>query len=574
MKLKITPLIIILVILLVLVIFAMICQMPFMQEGFVSFKQTEEDGSRQVIPQYSTNERPYKLYDSLYFDNLNGNLIEVDSAAYDSGNVDMTGNTITSISVLPRTSNDVYTYEITSTNQKLPTQSTTLNDSYKSMIYRSESDSTDKYTVFYMPWGKKTFLHVINTTPDPHLSEHFYLFSDTSVVYSKDLNSTPLDASSYVQDVDSDNNYEVIVSNYNSARKVYQVSKHVKYDMKNGNLLVTNNQNNSIELYKRNNENKISINVSSSTDERTFGNDENYTSVDFSVRLIKDESGANTVLFVCQGFDSLVAVIGKDYQNNVVLKTVKRFNPNGVDTGDGVGANRTFRNVGGQENGFQDFLNQYLSNMNEELDNTDIRDVLSSLQQNNNSSGNEQALNLDNYILKTQVVPPVCPACPACPSAGCNADKSACSNCGGNGGSGTLTDKGDTTATGDAVSQNKEKNLTDTVGSAAENTVGAVGDVASSAVGTVGDVTSGAIGAVGDVASGAIGAVGDVASGLIKSGSDVVKTASDNVNEEKKTTGLKEVEGTADPYSYYGQVPYKPPSEFVARTADFSSFGR
>ena len=82
--------------------------------------------------------------------NLNGNLIEVDSAAYDTGNVDMTGNTITSISVLPRTSNDVYTYEITSTNQTLPTQSTTLNDSYTSMVYRIESDSTDKYTVFYI----------------------------------------------------------------------------------------------------------------------------------------------------------------------------------------------------------------------------------------------------------------------------------------------------------------------------------------------------------------------------------------------------------------------------------------
>jgi hypothetical protein len=149
-----------------------------------------------------------------------------------------------------------------------------------------------------------------------------------------------------------------------------------------------------------------------------------------------------------------------------------------------------------------------------------------------------------------------------------------CSNCGGNGGSGTLTNKGDTTASGDAVSQNKEKSVTDTVGSAATNTVGAVGDVASGAVGTVGDVASTTVGAVGDVASGAIGAVGDVASGLIKSGSDVVKSASDDADEENKTTGLKEVEGTADPYSYYGQVPYKPPSEFVARTADFSSFGR
>jgi len=32
--------------------------------------------------------------------------------------------------------------------------------------------------------------------------------------------------------------------------------------------------------------------------------------------------------------------------------------------------------------------------------------------------------------------------------------------------------------------------------------------------------------------------------------------------------------GSSDPYSYYGQVPTKPPSDFMARTADFGAFGK
>jgi len=29
-----------------------------------------------------------------------------------------------------------------------------------------------------------------------------------------------------------------------------------------------------------------------------------------------------------------------------------------------------------------------------------------------------------------------------------------------------------------------------------------------------------------------------------------------------------------DPYSYHGQVPYKPSTEFLPRTADFGAFGK
>jgi hypothetical protein len=45
------------------------------------------------------------------------------------------------------------------------------------------------------------------------------------------------------------------------------------------------------------------------------------------------------------------------------------------------------------------------------------------------SSGNQYLT--EDYLLKTQIVPPVCPSCPSCPSAG------VCTNCGGSGGSGT-----------------------------------------------------------------------------------------------------------------------------------------
>jgi hypothetical protein len=32
--------------------------------------------------------------------------------------------------------------------------------------------------------------------------------------------------------------------------------------------------------------------------------------------------------------------------------------------------------------------------------------------------------------------------------------------------------------------------------------------------------------------------------------------------------------GATDPYSYYGQLPSKPHSEYIPRTADFSNFSR
>ena len=125
MKFKITPLTIFLLLLVVLVVLIVFNNSTsFQKEGFVSFLQSEPAASRQTVPQYNPNEKVYKLYDNLYFDNKNGSLVELTSSEF-TGNVDMIGNTITQMSVMPRSSSVAYTYELTSATQKIapPTKS-------------------------------------------------------------------------------------------------------------------------------------------------------------------------------------------------------------------------------------------------------------------------------------------------------------------------------------------------------------------------------------------------------------------------------------------------------------------
>lgn len=79
-------------------------------EGFVSFANSVNNLDNINIPQYNKTNTVYKLYDNLYYDNKNGNLIEVNSSAYVSGNTDLTGSTVNTIYVTPREGQNTTTY--------------------------------------------------------------------------------------------------------------------------------------------------------------------------------------------------------------------------------------------------------------------------------------------------------------------------------------------------------------------------------------------------------------------------------------------------------------------------------
>jgi hypothetical protein len=133
-----------------------------------------------------------------------------------------------------------------------------------------------------------------------------------------------------------------------------------------------------------------------------------------------------------------------------------------------------------------------------------------------------------NYLLKTEVVPPVCPTCPSCPNGG------PCTNCGGNGGSGTqgtentlgnLAEKAGTGAT------NLVRDGADGVTNIARDTAKGTYDVGKEVVGGTKDVVTDAASGTGkflkDTGSGVGQFAKDSASGIFNSGKNVASGAYD-----------------------------------------------
>ena len=137
----------------------------------------------------------------------------------------------------------------------------------------------------------------------------------------------------------------------------------------------------------------------------------------------------------------------------------------------------------------------------------------------------------NDYLLKTEVVPPVCPSCPTCPKEG------VCTNCGGNGGSGSselkdslikefgsgidsfLRDGADGATN---IARDAAKGTYDVAKEATTGTVQLAKDTVSGAGGYAKDAASGVGEYTKDAASGAYSAASDVAAGTVGIGREIV----------------------------------------------------
>ena len=643
---KITPFIVLLLLLIVLVLFTLFCKSPFFQrEGFITFLKNEDSMTEQIIPQYS-DKKVYKLYDNLFFDTKNGSLVEVDGTSDEA--TDENSKIVENIIVTPRIEQDTYIYKIENEDTEIELPNEILHSSLKSKLYYTQSSHTNKYAVIYVPWDKKTFIHVINVSSSPFAQEGSFLFNEDETPQGKLLQGETLENMDCEEEMDPENNKDVLEPSYNHERTVHQLCKHVKYDLKNGNLLVLNKEMTNIDIYNREDRNKETIQrfESNSTEtegsKKEYGNNTEYKDVSYSVCTINDLGGKNTVLYISKGYETLVIILCKENENEIKIKNIKRFNPNGLYNGAKMGSyegkelketlednkDKLFASVGGKlgtevgsmldelvdgleeiedkETGdlsYKDFFKYYMQkeklkkNVKDEEISAD--DVLDS---NKNNEENQEAesdkFNLNDYILKTQIVPPVCPTCPACSSC-----PGTCSNCGGSGGSGTLTVDGSSNVVGDAVSKVQK---IDGSGNVLTNVVGATGDIASSAINTTGNIANTTVDATGElltgtvntaenVLTGAIDSVGNVASSIVGAGANVINSAGqpsqqapqqslqqtpqqslqqapqqNAMNSNTQMISPSEV----DFYSYNGQLPYKGSVNFMPRTADFSSFGK
>ena len=444
---KISPLVLFLILLIVLLV-SIIIGKKIRYEGFISYKNSVNNGNSFVIPSYSNNTL-FKLYDNLFFDSINANLLEIDSPAYTTTNSsDDIGNTILTTTVIPRTTGTPTVYNGNVSVMSIPktTIGTNITNNYNNFVYTSKSQNTDKYCVFYIPWNVDTYIHILNVTNKKHVGSFLQSNTNNTILNSNIYNNVSINLNTTYSDNDVNNNTFLLDNYYDNQKTLYQISKNVKFDITNGSLILqrSTSPTKTISIYTRNN---MSTPTTVNTPNTVSNTASTIQNVNFTPTIIEDKLGNVIVLYLPNGTNTVVAVFGlTNDMSTYQINNVVRFTANTIDVGSGSTSSTT--NIVSMFNSF--LSNHWNANSGNPWQNWQNGKEFSGSYNLGYQPPYQGYPNTypptggysDDYILKTQIVPPVCPSCPSCSKGG------VCGNCGGNGGSGTQTSNGNTMVSG------------------------------------------------------------------------------------------------------------------------------
>ena len=506
------------------------------QEGFGSYKHDSQNNSKTKILAYSKTNELVKLYDCLYFDELNGNIIEVVSPEYIDDTETPTG-VFTGINVIKRADGSSKQYDIISNtdesgqtiyNARQDGTNVTINDSNatfnetasKSFLYNTMMN-VPQYVVFVHANNKETLIHVLDKTNN--------MFK-ISFVFEKD-GATEFDATSTPY---TDGTPTYRVNNKAPVPGWYiKVSDNVVYDNINENVLVSTDANNLLVISSDGSGKETTTNMYSSSE-----NDKTRTN------WIYPTTAGNTILYYPSPNGKGVFI--GDIESEVIAATDTGSTATGsTDTGStDTGSTATGSTDTGAESFtqmvdgntytmiFKSVYVAYPTETNIVSDNNTVTETVSEITttQNGALSELEKAFEVmergkelyghlfgldknsksggeygEDYFLKTEVVPPVCPMCPGCVS-GCNG---VCNDCGGNGGSGTKGSDGKS-ITGN--NKNAIEKTVDSAGNAIEKTVDSAGNAIEKTVDSAGNVIEKTIDSAGNVVEKTLDSAGNVIS--------------------------------------------------------------
>ena len=618
---KLTPLLLFLLILVVLVIAITTLKNPIApveKEGFIKFKTNVVPQRETVIPAYSSR-AIVKLYDNLFIDRQNINIVEVVSSEFignvdattykvTKGNVDLTGSSITAINVQTRDGARI-NRPVTSTTVKESDESkiSSITKTNKSVpFFTSACTTTAKYQLFYIPWGTNTYIHGIQltATPSAHAASSFkprnlysyFIPSDktanmSAIYYPNNVINLTVPASS---DKSAQNGKLVTEPLYSATRKVYQLSSDIKYDITSGNVVV--NSKNAIIVYNR------------------YGKPTTYSTAPADSVIPTSIADSATTAWVANNAINTTQIIYIPNKTNTVILLLQKDAAGRFTVLNSVRFNKS---KAISDNDTDDDSIPITTNPpvppapSSNLDPSAISDYYKWYWYWNSAGSGTNSQYSNNYLLKTQIVPPVCPSCPTatCASTASSAD------------SGSGSDS--------SVKKDKDGNIitntVDTAGNVVNKTVDTASNVFNKTVDTTSNLlTSGATGATNLLTSGVSGATNLLTSGvsgatnLVKSGatgtvdllkdagSGVVKVADKTLNTTGNIVGDLTGSGASaanaiggagayygglntpygggysapgfsrgsppiDNYSYYGALPNKG-SNYIPITADFSAF--
>jgi hypothetical protein len=453
-QIKFTPFILFLILLIVLVISIVLgnrfMDRHFNKEGFIAFAQNKNPIEEVSIPQYSSTKLVNKLDDNLFFDLTNGNLNNVyvterdgrDTIIYNANNSNLFNF---DSSYNPKQTNSVVKQDTPSS------QINSVGSSYSTWLYNSNCLNTTKTNTFYSSWDTSTFISVFtNNGKQWNFTNNFY-FTNNSANVNSNI-SDPLFITSFLPDTDTKNNTMVIDPLYDNSRQIYQLSKNVKYDIQNGNLIIISNG--AAKIYDRNK------NIVTNSGEISVPN------VSFNPWNIIDEDGQNYILYIQNGTNTLIELVSflDNTQSKLTLRNIKHFTPNGSINETGTVTPVVPAVTTPVPSPAVTTPVPSPPAVTTPVPSTPVPSppapavpapaVANDLSYNKmdsviseyfkwywywKSSASASDDNSD-YILKTQIVPPVCPSCPMCTGDSCS--NSVCTNCGGNGGSGILDKSG------------------------------------------------------------------------------------------------------------------------------------
>ena len=512
-QIKLSPLILFIILLIVLVIATAVKNLGLVSEGFNSFLYSADSFTDKKVFAYNNIRNITKIYDDIFYDPKNGNIVAVYGTQYTSED-DNTGQSVTQIDIVPRVESNIVSYNKGTDNKTL---SQITEESKKSTVVPVDTQWSKQFTdnqICYVAWGTKTFLYVMNLSNATTAGNT--ILGNTSVTYSgsyqpaamayyKDssltlsskytVNNAELDnkrtiylQSSYTYSGDGNDDKNVIETYYDTTKGVYQLVNNVKYDVANGNLLIQSKAgaNKQVDVYYRDArhldvltpDTSLTSSTSTSTDasKKTFAQTANYP------YFLQDVLGNHTIMYWPNDDNTVIIVFANALDSDGSLKVVKyrRFLKGKVYTG--------------SASNYADEKDELPSDLS---GNANLLDAFARwyIYFNANATGSSGLINSNDYLLKTQIVPPVCPACPGC--------QGVCTNCGGNGGSGTQTSTQQSLAF-------DNKTLVGATGSLVANTVGTAGNIVNSTVDTAGNVVNKTVDVAGNVVGKTLDAAGNV----------------------------------------------------------------
>ncbi len=631
---KLTPFILFLIILFVLVLSVVLNKwLPLnilsFNEGFSSFYETSASGNSMIIPQYSSTVKVFKIYDNLYFDQKNGNLIIINGETY-SGTIDSSGASILNVGVIQRVPTSLLTYSTSyDSNRKIiPTVDSKIITSTVTTAYSSWKFEASPYQVFYMPWNDSTFIQIMDLSNDVPICASLFGSGGVNSNYTYQSSDIPSPMPTVYGGADTTPKNQFISEPiYDASQQIYAISDYVRFDTKDGDLILQTGSGASRQLtvYKGSdiaNGTAVAKPYTSPTSPAKTTSSDVYeksyapflTSRSFKPFMVIDTMGKNLVLYMPMAQKTLIALISVDSNNTSIynLRNVVRFNPvvsggvetaNIIDTMDSKPTTDTTARP--RSNSCDNDLDKHDRAKAPSLDSI-ISDYYKQYWYSSSNSANVNQYS-DDFMLKTQMIPPICPACPACPST------TTCTNCGGNGGAGLSNSHYDSSANRWQGHGNTVGGIADGVGDVAGGALRGAGSVAGGALlgagAVVGGVAQGAGAVVGGVAQGAgavVGgagnAVGGIAGGIGSAigglgqptnvqnisqgygqgssqgygqgsspGSDQTRVGYYNSQTQNMTGG--NYKGFIDPYSYNGALSSKG-GDPLPVTTDFSRFGR